>query len=97
VAFALAGLAAGWVAADARRRGKGFAQASLWGFGVLLAPLIVLLLWLYVRPKRMVAGVGGALEPDSNGAQRTRVCGYCGMFYRSAGAQCPHCGHPAET
>ena len=48
-----------WVFLDAKSRGKDLSGAMLWGFGTFLLLIIVLPLWLLLRPR-----AGGASSAD---------------------------------
>jgi len=54
VGFIIAGLIGLWVAQDAYQRGKALIEAFAWGVGVFALLLVVLPIYLYIRPRRKV-------------------------------------------
>ena len=86
-----------WVFLDAKSRGKDFSGAMLWGFGTFLLLIIVLPLWLLLRPP-----LSGASSPykysgakAQNLSQKPKLfCHQCQKSIEGVeGALfCPYCG-----
>jgi len=72
-----------WVATDARKRGYSKSASLVWFLGVWLALIVFLPLYLILRPKTPRQGELGG---------ETRVCPYCGKFYKGEISYCPYCG-----
>jgi hypothetical protein len=85
VGVAIAAGVAGWVVADAMRRGKSRVVAFLWGFGVLMVLIVFLPLYLFMRWDESKSSAANAAS------RQQTLCPYCGMYAEGDPAYCPHC------
>ena len=86
--LAVAAVVAGWVVADAMRRGKSNGAALLWGLGVLLLLIVFLPLYLFMR---------WGEKPGIQVNAPTTLCQYCGLSSPGDPAYCPHCDRQLKS
>ncbi len=110
-ALFLTAMVALWVVNDARTRGVNAWSAFWWGFGTLMALIVVLPMWFILRPKLKngaqldSSDASNNLFPrvpipgvqDAPSSTRSKICDHCGKFYIGQYAHCPHCGAPIST
>ena len=88
-----------WVFLDAKSRGKDLSGALLWGFGTFLLLIVVLPLWLLLRPP-LSSSSSSLKYSGMNTQNRYRYSEkqklYCPKCQKSIGLEgalfCPYCG-----
>jgi hypothetical protein len=88
--MAIAAVVAGWVSADAQRRGLKKSTALGWGVGVLLVLIVFLPLYLYMRRKDFEAG-------NAPSGAATAPCPYCGYLNKPGANYCEKCNRQLRS
>ena len=84
-----------WVFLDARSRGKDISGAILWGVGTFLILIIVLPLWLLLRPPLASASSRYSRQSAQqlNPKEQQLLCTHCQKAIEIKDALfCPYCG-----
>ena len=87
-----------WVFLDARSRGKDMSSSLLWGMGTFLLLIIVLPLWLFLRPplgKSYTSDrYSGMREQNSAFEEQRLFCTHCQQSIEGINDAlfCPYCG-----
>ncbi len=96
LALIIAGLVAGWVRLDARRRGFSAGAAIGWSVGVFLMMILFLPPYLWVRRKYPLLS-GAADLPRNAPPIAAPPCPYCGYPNAGNSDYCAKCGRQLKS